>query len=220
MGRPQLCQRFLASFMQTLPSKADILLYVPEDDECLPEYEALRGNRGLREIVFGPNMGGYAQTLQGLWRRFPNYSHYLSMEDDCILLDQGWDKHLIETYTRSFYPHNVGMIQLVDVSGEVRCQFVSRKWTDLLGYFMYPPLREHAVKALYTLAENLRLNVWAHNARVRHEGSWRGGFSNGKVEWMSPEAAQRYHENDARFEEYMRNEYPVEEQIILQALHA
>jgi hypothetical protein len=220
MGRAEICRRFLQSFKNTLPAKADVLLYVPGDDPTLSEYEALRGTPEVKKFIIGANLGGYAPTLQALWKMFPDYSYYLSMEDDCILLDQGWDKHLIETYTRAFYPHDLGLIQLVDESHEVRCQFVSRKWTELLGYFMYPPLREHGVKALHTLAENLKLNVWALNARVRHKGEWRGGYSNGKVEWMSSEAAQRYHENDARFEQYMWTEYPTDEMIILQGVHA
>jgi hypothetical protein len=166
-----------------------------DDDPDLHQYDDVPSSCDLARFI-GPDLG-FAPACQDLYDRNQIFDYYLTMEDDCILIDKDWDAHLIELYESTF-PHKHGLIQLMDTSNEIRCEMVSRQWIETLGYFMKPELREHAVAGLWTIGEGMGLNVFADKARVTHKGAWRGGYSNGRTEWMSPEALQRYQENEVR----------------------
>jgi hypothetical protein len=215
MGRLPQFKKFLESYVDTvsrsgeedLPTYVELIIFQPSDDPDLPAYEEYLNSlpkdylyrHNIRRII-GDNQGGYAPTNEHISKLCPEYSYYLTMEDDCELLDVGWEVALIAEY--AFYSKGIGVLIMQDVSGAVVCEFVSRKWIDTLGFFMLPYLREHAHAAVYTLGQAINRCRTTTTARVRHTVTARNGYTNSSRETMSPQARENYDENERRFHEW------------------
>jgi hypothetical protein len=216
LGRRASIEQFLRTYKDKtqIGKYSDLILLNVDNDPALHSYDDIT-TQIIRHIE--PNTGGYAQGCNKLWELHPEYSYYVSMEDDCLLLDDDWDKKLIE-FSRTRFPDGLGIVLMHDVSGEVICSCISKWWADTLGHLYFPPLREHGVKSTYNLGISLKRLEISYNTRIKHIQTGRDGFSNGKVEWMSPEAQIRYRENDERYKLWETQEFPIQKSLLEAAI--
>jgi hypothetical protein len=141
-----------------------------DDDPELHIYDSLP-TEIIRHI--GPNYGFYKDCAE-LVKLFPNYSYYLTTEDDCIFLDKGWDLNLLAAAKRIF-KNNIGVLYLTDTSGECRCEFLSREWIDALESLWPFNITAYATEYIAHLADTLGVGAWVGDAKVEHHQTFRNG---------------------------------------------
>lgn len=180
-GRASILARLVRSFQQTTSGNADLLIRNGEKDPTCAEYAVFDGIDSVIRVVgtddgFGWPTATYCLAIEDLRLRYPDYSYYAMMEDDCTLLDSGWDKWLIDAFET--FPNRVGVIHLVDVSNQIHALAASAEWINAVGHFMCPELREEAFDGLMRLAgSSMKQGTGArilHRPVPPHEG--RGGF--------------------------------------------
>jgi hypothetical protein len=156
-GRPTTFARFMASWMATTSGASDLILRNGEDDPLADLYAAFEGTPNLIRVL-GTDRGfnsvggnaGYNCAQQDLWERFPDYSAYLSIEDDCILHTPNFDTMLLRMFDD--YPGRVACLELYDRSQTIHCPCLSAEWCDALGFLFHPDVGEHGFYQVLDLA--------------------------------------------------------------------
>ena len=96
-GRPQGIARLLDSVHETSRAKTHLHVAVDEDDEKLPQYEAVMARAGGEHDVLetGPRKGLCGSTNDVAVRRAGEYPYLASLGDDMVPRTPGWDAALI-----------------------------------------------------------------------------------------------------------------------------
>lgn len=208
-GRPKTFARFLASVYQHYtPELSDIIVRNGENDDSKDLYKQyFAGLPGVIHFV-GPDSGfktsvdgtaGYCVAQQDIWERFPDYSAYLCIEDDCVLESSGFDRWLLDRLDK--FPNRVGMIELVDRANQVQCQCFSAEWCNALGFLCHPDVGEPAFKLSVYLATP-GLIARGEGAQFTHRPLLgdTGAERSGSPKWTDGTVARFYQQ-----EEYMNN---------------
>lgn len=149
-GRPDVVREMLTSFRDTHTSGlSDVLVRTGEKDPVAKKYTGI--SLEFKDVIwhhgtdegFGWPTAGYCLAIEDIVKRFPDYSYYMMLEDDCLLLTPGWDRWMIERFED--FPNRIGMIHL---TSSIHALVVSRQWIDTLGFFQPPVLREQAFNGL------------------------------------------------------------------------
>ena len=172
-GRPIQCQKMVESVLQT--SKADVLVYVDQDD--VPSHRMSFWDERAKLTIGEPI--GRGNAVNALCRAFPDYRAYLMVSDDIVFVRPGWDAE-IEAAMDAF-SNDIGLVHLKGSNtqqskGEpwVNWACVSRTWLDTLGWFNYPECNWFCQDTvLQVLAESLgRITqipeVALHHACIDH----------------------------------------------------
>ncbi len=195
-GRRVQFQAFLDSFDATHTGHAQVLLRNGLYDPDLESYSDIDHPCVTRMVgrddgFEGWPTSGYCFAMQDLWWHHPGFAAYSMMEDDCTLLDEGWDHTLLDRF--AMFPDRVGLVRW-EVGG-ITVLAASREWCERLGYFMLRELREQAWEGLLLLAgariiDGPRLAHWPQ-ARGQYRNDM--GFSR-----MDPEVVALYQADCAR----------------------
>ena len=96
-GRPQGIARLLDSVHETSRAKTHLHVAVDEDDEKLPQYEAVMARAAGEHDVLetGPRKGLCGSTNDVAVRRAGEYPYLASLGDDMVPRTPGWDAALI-----------------------------------------------------------------------------------------------------------------------------
>jgi hypothetical protein len=97
-GRPQSVARLLDAVRETRRTGTHVHVAVDEDDERLPEYEAVMDEHGSDGDVLetGPRKGLAAWTNEIAVRRAGEYPFLASLGDDHVPRTPGWDRALVD----------------------------------------------------------------------------------------------------------------------------
>lgn len=100
-GRPQSIARLLSAVHDTSRIRTHLHVAMDEDDETLPQYEAVMSKAGGESDVLesGPRKGLCAWTNEVAVRRAGEYPFLASLGDDMIPRTPGWDKALCRAIT-------------------------------------------------------------------------------------------------------------------------
>jgi hypothetical protein len=100
-GRPQSIARLLSAVHETRRIGTHVHVAVDEDDETLPQYEAVMAKAGGEHDVLetGPRKGLCAWTNEVAVRRAGEYPFLASFGDDMVPRTPGWDKALCRAIT-------------------------------------------------------------------------------------------------------------------------
>ena len=100
-GRPQNLARLLDSVHATARLVTHLHVAVDEDDEKLPQYEAVMAKAGGENDVLesGPRKGLVAWTNEVAVRRAGEYPFLASLGDDMVPRTPGWDRALTRAIT-------------------------------------------------------------------------------------------------------------------------
>ena len=100
-GRPQSVARLLSAVHSTSRLKTHLHVAVDEDDETLPQYQAVMAKTGGEHDVLeaGPRRGLCGSTNDVAVRRAGEYPFLASLGDDMVPRTPGWDKALCRAIT-------------------------------------------------------------------------------------------------------------------------
>jgi len=213
-GRRKVLQNFIDSFDVTETGYSEILLRNGYNDVTLKEY--LDIDHPKIHHVIGTDTGfdgwptaGYCFAIQDLVERYPNYDYYGMMEDDCLLLDKGWDQWMISTFEEKF-PHGIGLIEFTDITGGIHALFTSKKQIETLGYFLDRRVREQAWESLLHLNGNENT---IRGSRIQHCPTPRGQYRNDLgFAGMDPEIVRLWTEDQLLLKQWKESIYPIEKQ--------
>lgn len=223
-GRPKTFARFLESFYRhASPGLSEVILRNGEHDPLKDEYIPFTEMPSVIRFV-GPDSGfktsvdgtaGYCVAQQDIWERFPFYSAYLCIEDDCVLESPGFDRWLLDRLDK--FPNRVGMIELVDRANQVQCQCFSAEWCNALGFLCHPDVGEPSFKlATYLATPGLLTRgegaQFTHRPLLGDTGTERSG----SPKWTDGTVARFYQQ-----EEYMNSVWlPKHEKALRNKLEA
>ena len=160
-GRPLTFARFLESWAADSAGVSDIILRNGSFDPLVDSYLDFEGFPNLIRYVgndapYKDSMtgnAGYLPAQQEMWERFPGYAAYLSIEDDCVFEEKGFDKKILAQFL--LFPNRCGMLRLHDHSDEIECYAFSDVWCNALGYLWPDVAGETGFKVMPVIAEEL-----------------------------------------------------------------
>jgi len=213
-GRPLAFARFLDSFLETSDGAADVLLRNGEADPTKDEYAVFEDVPGLIRVV-GTDEGfnsvsgnaGYNCAQQDLYERFPDYSAYLSIEDDCVLHTRGFDTQLLSMLDD--FPGRVGCLHLYDRAQTIHVMCVSAEWCSALGWFFDPQVGEQGFNQMLNLAQRAPAQFakavsvqFTHFPHLRSYG-YTGNERAGALE--QPAVVRSFYDQEAMLNDWMHN---------------
>lgn len=213
-SRPLAFARFLDSYLATAHGYADVLLRNGEADPLKDEYAVFEDCPGLIRVV-GTDEGfnsvsgnaGYNCAQQDLWERYPDYSAYWSIEDDCVINTPGFDTQLLSMFDD--FPKRVGLLLPHDWSNTIKCPVMSAEWCDALGWMFDPQVGEHGFNQVLHLAQMYPAQFakavsvqFTHQPLLRNYG-YTGNERPGSME--QPEVVNKFYEQTALYDEWMQN---------------
>ncbi len=158
-GRPAVLADLIDSFEKThTPGLSDLIFRNGEDDPIWSEYLTYEDHPTIMRVLgsdkgFGWPTAGYCLAIEDLRHRFPHYSYYAMMEDDCLLLEKGWDAEVIRLINED--PQKLRVVHFTDVSNQIHAMATSAEWINAVGHFLAPELREKGFDGLLTLAKSM-----------------------------------------------------------------
>lgn len=210
-GRPKTFLRFLQSFYRhATPGLSEVILRNGENDPSKDAYEPF--TEGMPNLIrfVGRDTGfnscdgtaGYCTAQQDIWERYPDYSAYLCIEDDCVLESPGFDRWLLDALNN--FPNRVGMIELIDRSQQVQVQCFSAEWCNALGFLCHPEVGEPAFKmAVYLASPGLIARGdgahFSHYALLGDTGTERSG----SPKWTDGTVTRFYEQERFMFNEWL-----------------
>lgn len=125
-----------AESVRATSTLADVIAYVDDDQVDAYKGRATKGSYW----VHGPRIGPVA-SANALWKSYPDYSAYGLITDDSIITTIGWDQWLLAAFGQLplavISPHH-GNGNYVDMP------FVSKTWTELVGWYACPLMKHYA----------------------------------------------------------------------------
>jgi hypothetical protein len=127
----------LATFIATVretTTKADIFIYVCDDDPDLAGYKIVQGACPEVNFTYGPNLG-FIKAMDYMWKKNPGYTLYYQANDDQECLVKDWDLRFLNVVPPdgivgvSCWPGNW--------SNKDSCHIhaVGGEWLDAVGYW-------------------------------------------------------------------------------------
>ena len=178
-GRPDYVVNHLKSIQETVAARErlELMFYVDRDDPCLPEYEAVFGERGMRASprtrfdivgIVGDRVGTpkAINCMAG-----QSTGRYLMISnDDLLFTTPGWDDAVDRAAAR--YPDGIFNIYFNDgyFGEDLSCfPIVGRPWFEALGYYA-PVLFDHCNVDLWIhrMGALLGRNIYLPDVAVEH----------------------------------------------------
>ena len=171
-GRAQVASEMLDSYYskRSYENLTDIVIRVGEKDPTAHEYHALQGRAIIyygTDDGFGWPTSSYCMAIEDIRKKFPGYSYYMMLEDDCVFETLNWDVWIDDQY-KYHMPNRIGLIRLVDVSFQIHALVASAETIDVLGFFQCPELREQAFTGLLDLGNASGTMIEGHGCAIRH----------------------------------------------------
>lgn len=208
-GRPQVVREMLGSFDVTTFGFADLIVRTGEKDPEAHRYAGITSEFNDVQWYHGPDEGfgwptaGYCMAIEDIVKRFPDYSYYMMLEDDCLLLQRNWDKWVVEQFAAM--PNHIGLIHL---ASSIHALIASREWIDTLGFFLPPVLREHGFSGLMEIGTDSGSMIEGTGCPIDHRpvspGRGRAGF----VYTGYPETRTFWAEDEMALSRWRQDELP------------
>ena len=200
----------LASFRSThTRGLSDLVIRTGEQDPTAREYSGI--TREFDDVIwyhgtddgFGWPTAGYCLAIEDIVKRFPDYSYYMMLEDDCLLLKAGWDAWMIDQFES--FPNRIGLIHL---ASSIHALVASREWIDALGFFQPPVLREHGFSGLLDLGEKSGYMVEGAGCPIDHRPVSPDRGRPGFIFTGYPETRAHWNEDEAALTRWRSEELP------------
>lgn len=218
-GRPRTLERLVQSWIGLSAGCSDLIVRNGEADPSRDDYREFDSVPNLIRYV-GPDDGfnttwvgtaGYAPAQEDIYRRYPEYSAYLCLEDDTVLHSRRFDAAILAAIAA--LPGRVGVVKMHDRSQTITCLAISDSWCKALGYLCCPEIGETAFLQTVALASNLMMlhdghgyAEFTHLPHLRdygYEGNERPGAM------TMPDVVNRFHEQERHlFQEWMPRNGP------------
>ncbi len=165
-----------------LASFPEIKHYVGDDD---PYKDSITGN------------AGYLPAQQEMYERYPGYSGYLSIEDDCTFEEKFFDRRILDLFDR--FPNRCGMVRLHDLAQQIESYAFSDVWCNALGCLWPAKAGEPGFKIMPVIAGNLITQGprFRHRPLLRSQG-YTGDERRGALE--TPGIVEKFHGEGERME--------------------
>jgi hypothetical protein len=174
-GRPANVARFLETVDQTasVPGAVEVVFYIDDDD---PTRDAIlgairsSGRRLRKQVMVLPHMGALWDCSNTCWCAAAGDIFGL-FGDDAVFRSDGWDAKVRAAFAR--FPDRVAFVhgrQDDGLDGQYGSQgFVSREWTDAVGYFLPAGFKAYYVDTwLNDVANALGRRVYLADVFTEH----------------------------------------------------
>lgn len=171
-NRPHGVRRLIESACETSDGPFEIVLY--QDDDAVYEDEHVFDVPSYRSDVTVNVITGPRITLSDTWNKCweaARYDVFLQADDDLKFSSDSWDTKVLEAFDS--YPDKICVVYGRDgVHQPPACatqQFLSRRWTEVLGYFTPPYFSSDCSDAwLYQLACRIGRAVYLKDVYTEH----------------------------------------------------
>jgi len=141
-SRDRYARLVAAAISVTETSKADVLVYVDEDQQRQYQFVLRSLDPKRVKVLFGDRIGPVA-SANALVKSFPGYDAYGLITDDSGITTPGWDDWTLEAIAR--FPRRLAVISPHHPHGyHVDMPFVSKEWIERVGWYACPLMKHYA----------------------------------------------------------------------------
>jgi hypothetical protein len=163
--RPRDVADLLKGVIQTAP-ETTLLVYIDRDQRELYQWCFHEGAPQQLKVTVGERVGPCA-AANYLLRQHPEFDAYGMFCDDCRVTVPGWDRFVLDTLNDDF-----AMVAPAHACKAVDFPFVSKKWTETLGWYCHPSLYHwgwDAVLASLGVAADTMIQAEPHEFWFDHD---------------------------------------------------